>query len=70
MTPAEGKYLHRTAGPRIPAARLARPSRFGRMMPDDRGIATLDFDDEDQALAGAFAVERLEQAIPDQLRPF
>ena len=40
------------------------------MMPDDRGIATLDFDDEDQALAGAFAVERLEQAIPDQLRPF
>lgn len=39
-------------------------------MPNDRGIEMLRFDGEDQALAGAFAVERLEQAIPDQLRPF
>jgi len=36
------------------------------MMPNDRGIEMLRFDGEDHALAGAFAVERLEQAIPDQ----
>ena len=36
----------------------------------DRGIEMFRFEDEDQALAGAFAVERLEQAIPDRLRPF
>jgi hypothetical protein len=43
---------------------------FGRMMPDDRGVETVGFDDEGAALAAAFAVERLEQAIPDQFRPF
>jgi len=39
-------------------------------MPNDRGIEMFRFVVEDQALAGAFAVERLEQAIPDRLRPF
>jgi len=70
MTPAEDKIrLGLPVSELLQFALLAHLG-FSRMMPNDRGIETLRFDGEDQALAGAFAVERLEQAIPDQLRPF
>lgn len=43
---------------------------FKKMMPNDRGIEMHRFDGEEQALAGAYAVEKLEQAIPAEHRPF
>ena len=43
---------------------------FRKMMPNDRGIEMQRFDGEDHALAGTFALERLEQAVPEQHRPF
>lgn len=43
---------------------------FKKMMPNDRGIEMHRFDGEQHALAGNRAVERLEQAIPEQQRPF
>jgi hypothetical protein len=43
---------------------------FKKMMPNDRGIEMHRFDGEGHAVAGAFAVERLEQAIPETRRPF
>jgi hypothetical protein len=70
MTPAEDRIrIDLPVRGLLQLASLAHLG-FSRMMPNDRGIETLRFDDEDHALAGAFAVERLEQAIPDQLRPF
>jgi hypothetical protein len=42
---------------------------FRKMMPNDRGIEMHRFDGEDHALAGTFALDRLEQAIPEQHRP-
>ena len=42
---------------------------FRKMMPNDRGIEMQRFEGEDHAVAGAHAVERLEQAIPEQHRP-
>jgi hypothetical protein len=43
---------------------------FKKMMPNDRGIEMHRFDGEEHALAGTYAVERLEQAIPERLKPF
>lgn len=42
---------------------------FKKMMPNDRGIEMLRFAGEDQAVAVARAIERLEHAIPAPLRP-
>jgi hypothetical protein len=42
---------------------------FKKMMPNDRGIEMHRFGGEDHALAGAYAVEKLEQAIPEKRRP-
>jgi hypothetical protein len=42
---------------------------FKKMMPNDRGIEMLRFAGEDQALAVARAIERLEHAIPSPQRP-
>jgi hypothetical protein len=42
---------------------------FKKMMPNDRGIELVRFGGEQQALAVARAVERLEQAIPGAQRP-
>ena len=42
---------------------------FKRMMPNDRGIEMLRFAGEDQAVAVARAIERLEHAIPAPRRP-
>lgn len=42
---------------------------FKKMMPNDRGIEMLRFAGEDQAVEVARAIERLEHAIPAQLRP-
>lgn len=42
---------------------------FKRMMPNDRGIEMLRFAGEDQAVAVARAIERLEHAIPAPHRP-
>ena len=43
---------------------------FKKMMPNDRGIEMHRFTGEEHALEAAFAVERLEHAIPDRHRPF
>ena len=43
---------------------------FKKMMPNDRGIEIHRFGGEEHALAGTYAVERLEQAIPEKHRPF
>ena len=42
---------------------------FKKMMPNDRGIEMLRFSDEQHAIEGTYAVERLERAIPDNRRP-
>jgi len=42
---------------------------FKKMMPNDRGIELVRFGGEDQAVAVARAVERLELAIPREQRP-
>jgi hypothetical protein len=42
---------------------------FKKMMPNDRGIEMRRFGDEQHALAGTHAVERLERAIPQMHRP-
>jgi hypothetical protein len=42
---------------------------FKRMMPNDRGIETLPFDDEEQARDAARSIERLELSIPDTHKP-
>jgi hypothetical protein len=42
---------------------------FKKMMPNDRGIEMRRFGDEQNALAGTHAVERLERAIPQMHRP-
>jgi hypothetical protein len=42
---------------------------FKKMMPNDRGIEMLRFSDEQHAIEGTYAVERLERAIPDKRRP-
>jgi hypothetical protein len=39
-------------------------------MPNDRGIEMHRFGGEEHAFEGAYALERLEQAIPQQQRPF
>ena len=43
---------------------------FKKMMPNDRGIEMNRFGSEDHAVEGTRSVERLEQAIPEKLRPF
>jgi hypothetical protein len=43
---------------------------FKRMMPNDRDIEMHRFGGEEQAVAGTYAVEKLEQAIPEKHRPF
>jgi hypothetical protein len=43
---------------------------FKKMMPNDRGIEMHRFGGEAHAFEGAYALERLEQAIPEQQRPF
>jgi hypothetical protein len=42
---------------------------FKRMMPNDRDIEMHRFGGEEQAVAGTYAVEKLEQAIPEKHRP-
>jgi hypothetical protein len=42
---------------------------FRRMMPNDRGIQTLRFGDEQQACDAARSIERLELSIPDTHTP-
>ncbi|MGA7804460.1 hypothetical protein [Bradyrhizobium sp.] len=42
---------------------------FKKMMPNDRAIETLRFEGEEHAMAVAYAVERLEQALPEAYRP-
>ena len=42
---------------------------FGRMMPNDRGVATARFGDEQQAWDVARVIERLELSIPEPVRP-
>jgi hypothetical protein len=70
MAPAEDKIrIDLSIGELTQLTSLAHLG-FKRMMPNDRGIEMHRFDDEDHALAGAWAVERLEQAVPELLRPF
>ena len=43
---------------------------FKKMMPNDRDVEMHRFADELHALEVTFAVERLEAAIPENIRPF
>jgi hypothetical protein len=70
MTPAEDKVrIDLSIGELLHLTSLAHLG-FRKMMPNDRGFEMHRFGGEDQALAGAYAVERLEQAIPERHRPF
>jgi hypothetical protein len=70
MTPAADKIrIDLSIGELLQLTELAHLG-FKKMMPNDRGIEMHRFDGEDHALAGAWAVEKLEQAIPEQHRPF
>lgn len=42
---------------------------FKKMMPNDRGIEMHRFSDEQHALEGTFALDRLEWAVPEKHRP-
>jgi hypothetical protein len=69
MTPAKDRVrLDLSAGELQQLTALAHLG-FKRMMPNDRGIETARFDGEDHALAVSHAVEKLEQAIPENARP-
>ena len=70
MTPAADKIrIDLSIGELMHLTSLAHLG-FRKMMPNDRGIEMQRFDGEDHALAGTLALERLEQAIPEQHRPF
>ena len=70
MAPADGKIrIDLSIGELTQLTSLAHLG-FKKMMPNDRGIEMPRFDDENHALAVAWAVERLEQAVPEPLRPF
>jgi hypothetical protein len=70
MTPADDKIrIALSAGELLHLTALAHLG-FKKMMPNDRGIEMHRFSSEGHALDGAYAVERLEQAIPAPQRPF
>jgi hypothetical protein len=70
MTPSDDKIrIAVSVGELLQLTSLAHLG-FKKMMPNDRGIEMHRFSGEDHALDGAYAVERLEQAIPEQQRPF
>ena len=69
MTPAKDRLrLDLSAGELLQLTALAHLG-FKRMMPNDRGIESHRFEGEDHALAGSHAVEKLEHAIPENVRP-
>jgi hypothetical protein len=69
MTPARDKVrLDLSASELLQLTALAHLG-FKRMMPNDRGIESHRFEGEDHAFAGSYAVEKLEQAIPENVRP-
>jgi hypothetical protein len=68
MTPPEDKLrVDLSIGELLHLTSLAH---LKKMMPNDRGIEMHRFDGEQHALAGTYAVERLEQAVPEKHRPF
>src|SRR5450759_917403 len=70
MTPADDKVrVALSIGELLHLASLAHLG-FKKMMPNDRGIEMHRFDGEQHAIEGTYAVARLEQAIPEQHRPF
>lgn len=69
MTPREDKIrVELTMSELLHLTSLAHLG-FKKMMPNDRGIEMHRFGDEEQALEGTCAVDRLERAIPEQHRP-
>jgi hypothetical protein len=70
MTPADDKIrVALSVGELLHLTSLAHLG-FKKMMPNDRGIEMHRFDGEEHAVEGTYAVERLEQAIPEKHRPF
>ena len=70
MTPADDKIrVALSVGELLHLTSLAHLG-FKKMMPNDRGIEMHRFDGEQHAIEGTYAVERLEQAIPEKHRPF
>jgi hypothetical protein len=70
MTPAEGRIrIDLSLGELRRLTTLAQLG-FQKMMPNDRDFELQRFGGEDHAIESAHAVERLEQAIPEQIRPF
>jgi hypothetical protein len=69
MTPREDKiHIALSMGELLHLTSLAHLG-FKKMMPNDRGIEMHRFRDEQHALEGTFALERLEWAIPEKHRP-
>jgi hypothetical protein len=70
MTPSDDKIrVALSVGELLQLTSLAHLG-FKKMMPNDRGIEMRRFSGEEHAREGAYAVERVEQAIPEQHRPF
>jgi len=68
MAPEQGKIrVDMSIGELLHLTSLAHLG-FKKMMPNDRGIEMHRFESEDHALAGAYAVERLEQFVPEPHR--
>ena len=70
MTPAQDRIrIDLSASELLHLTSLAHLG-FKKMMPNDRDIEMHRFGGEQHALEVALAVERLEQAIPEKIRPF
>jgi hypothetical protein len=70
MTPPEGRIrIYFSLGELLHLTSLGHLG-FKKMMPNDRAIEMHRFDGEPHALAGSWAVEKLERAIPATHRPF
>jgi hypothetical protein len=70
MAPAEGKIRVDLSTAELQHLASLAHLGFKKMMPNDRGFEIHRFAGEDQAIEGTCAVERVERAMPEQLRPF
>jgi hypothetical protein len=69
MTPREDKIIVALSMNELLHLTSLAHLGFKKMMPNDRGFEMLRFSDEEQALCGTSAVEKLERAIPEKHRP-
>jgi hypothetical protein len=69
MTPREDKIIVALSMNELLHLTSLAHLGFKKMMPNDRGFEMLRFSNEEQALCGTSAVEKLERAIPEKHRP-